>query len=78
MEDYRNGSNMNRIKEHICEYCHGDIRQSLEDQNFYDLEVWVDDDSTLLVVDHHNENTTHININYCPMCGRKLAGISNV
>lgn len=55
-----------------CKYCQSEVRESLDDAGYAEIEAWIDIDATILILNHLNEIGTHIRINYCPMCGRKL------
>lgn len=61
-----------KINNGYCKYCQSKVRQSLPELNDSDLELWVNTDNTMLINNYVNQKETHIKINYCPMCGKKL------
>ena len=56
----------------MCKYCEGDNqnRKNLGDTNFNPIYIWSKYEKSYLLID--DGKTDLIDINYCPMCGRKL------
>ena len=52
----------------MCKFCNEGI--SLLKDN--DWEIWVDYIDTLQIDDKTGDRSIYIDIEYCPMCGRKL------
>lgn len=54
----------------MCEYCN--FNKPLENNKFMYIELEIFEGINNLKVDTKEDTHTRVNINYCPMCGRKL------
>lgn len=67
-----------------CEYCsehknlahiRSVVNALAEDQSCGEVELSIDGDSLYIVLNHSGSSLVHtMEINFCPMCGRKLNG----
>lgn len=65
----------------LCEYCNSHISNDLESKvqneskEKVDACLLVDDEGAGLIIFYNNAAVRLIDINYCPMCGRKIERI---
>lgn len=62
----------------MCKYCNlvsGELK-SLKTENLWNLRIERHNNSYSLIAGDI-EDDIEIDINYCPMCGRKLGGLNN-
>ncbi|GGC98199.1 hypothetical protein [Enterococcus wangshanyuanii] len=54
----------------MCQYCQGEyFNRPIYDTDY--IKAFIEDESNVLVIDD-DFVTSSVEINYCPMCGRKL------
>lgn len=59
----------------ICEYCNTDLSYGTKELHSFDgMDIFIGNE-TLIINDNPSNSTTRIEIQYCPMCGRKFEDI---
>lgn len=59
------------------------VERSLDDYAYVGVQAWIEDESEVHIFAVTDKNKTFASekvsfeINYCPMCGRKLRGVDN-